>query len=671
MTAEHEAGGTFSLPDDGRCRVVIEQVTPEIDGGRFPAKRVIGQTVTVAADIFADGHDELAAELLFRHDTEESWRRLPMRPLGNDRWEATFTVKRLGSWFFTVEGIVDHFATWVHDLEKRYLAGEELAVEWQIGATLVSEAIPRALAGDRPRLESLAGQLRQGDDEQGLAIAGSAELARLMACYRDWGLASRYEREPEILVERRPALFSTWYELFPRSARGDGDHGTFADCERLLPAIARMGFDVVYFPPIHPIGLTNRKGKNNSTIAEAEDPGSPWAIGAAVGGHTAVHRQLGTLDDFRHFVARARELGIEVALDIAFQCSPDHPYVRSNPEWFRWRPDGTVQYAENPPKKYQDVIPFDFETAAWQPLWDELLAVFRFWIAQGISLFRVDNPHTKPFAFWERTIRHLKREHPEAIFLSEAFTRPKVMYRLAKLGFSQSYTYFSWRNTRPELEEYLTELTRTDLREYFRPNFWPNTPDILPEFLQYGGRPAFAIRYLLAATLSASCGIYGPPYELFVNDAIPGREEYLDSEKYELKRWNWEAADTLRELIGRINRVRHDNPALQENGPIAFCRSDNDNVIGYLKMTDDRSNILLMVVSLDPFTPQQAEIGIPLDRLGVEEGHPFLVEGLLTGERHIWHRQRNQVRLDPATVPGRIFRLRPRLRREHDFDYFM
>ncbi|WP_298437441.1 alpha-1,4-glucan--maltose-1-phosphate maltosyltransferase [Geobacter sp.] len=660
------------MPQDGKKRVAIENVSPEIDGGRFPARRVTGEEVTVEADVFCDGHDEPAVSLLYRRADQRAWQRLPMERLGNDRWRASFVVDTPGSWFFTVEGGIDRFATWRHDLMKRREAGENVVVELQIGAALVNKAAGRARGIEAERLARFAEELLAAGSQRGTALAGDAELALLMAAHRDERGTTRYEKELEVVVERLVARFSTWYELFPRSCGADAaPHGSFADCEKLLPAIARMGFDVVYLPPIHPIGVTNRKGKNNSPVAEADDPGSPWAIGSAEGGHTALHPQLGTLEDFRRFTAAAGEHGLEVALDIAFQCSPDHPWVREHPEWFRWRPDGTVQYAENPPKKYQDVIPFDFETDAWRPLWEALREVFRFWIGQGITIFRVDNPHTKPFAFWEWVIRELKREHPETVFLSEAFTRPKVMYRLAKLGFSQSYTYFCWRNTKPELEQYLGELTRTGVREFFRPNFWPNTPDILPEFLQFGGKPAFAIRYLLAATLSASCGIYGPPFELFVTDALPDREEYRDSEKYEVRRWDWKTPESLRELITRINRVRKEEPALQENGNLHFCATDNDSVLACLKMTPGRGSILLVVVSLDPFFPQEATVALPLDILGVEEGHPLLVEGLLTGERQIWHGAENRLRLDPAGIPGRIFRLRPRLRREHDFDYFM
>ncbi|MBI1919850.1 MAG: alpha-1,4-glucan--maltose-1-phosphate maltosyltransferase [Geobacter sp.] len=658
---------------DGRKRVVIERVSPEIDCGRFPIKRVVGETVTVRADVFGDGHDAISARLLYRKEGEDSWSEILMAPLGNDRWEAGFIVTELGSWHYTVRGGIDHFATWRGDLEKKFKAGTKLAVDRQIGAELIDKAAQRAGGEEQERLLEMARRIRDaGADADALPLAQSSELAQLMAEHAGSDLTTTYEKELEVVVERREALFSAWYELFPRSCcTGSGSHGTFRDCERFLPLIAEAGFDVVYFPPIHPIGRTNRKGKNNAPIAEEEDPGSPWAIGSAEGGHKAIHPALGTLEDFDRFIAKAGEYELQVAIDIAFQCSPDHPYVREHPEWFRWRPDGTVQYAENPPKKYEDIIPFDFESAEWHSLREELRSVFLFWIERGVSIFRVDNPHTKPFPFWEWVIREVKREHPDVIFLSEAFTRPKVMYRLAKLGFSQSYTYFSWRNTRWELEQYMRELTGSEVREFFRPNFWPNTPDILPEILQYGGRPAFAVRFLLAATLSASYGIYGPPFELMVADPLPGREEYLNSEKYEVRCWDWDDPRSMRELISSVNRIRRENPALQTTWNVRFCETDNDNIICYLKMSEDRSNCLLIAVNLDPFNSQEGNVRLPLEELGTSAGHPFLVHDLLSDERQIWHGELNRVALDVRAVPGRIWQLRPRLRRENDFDYYM
>ncbi|WP_052464481.1 alpha-1,4-glucan--maltose-1-phosphate maltosyltransferase [Geoalkalibacter subterraneus] len=671
--SQHRPQTSNEFPEDGRRRAVIENITPQVDDGRFAIKRVIGEKVVVRADVFCDGHDEPAALLLYRHESEEQWHKVPMRFLVNDAWEAAFQISELGVYYYTVEARVDHFVTWQKDLAKRFSAGQDLAVDREIGARLVESFALRAGSSDAQRLRQWASRLRQApDDASALRLAQDPELTALMERHYDPHLATLADRTFQVLAERQRALFSSWYELFPRSTSGDpSQHGTFRDCEKLLPEIARMGFDVLYFPPIHPIGLTNRKGRNNQVVAEGDDPGSPWAIGGAKGGHKAVHPDLGTLEDFRGFIAKAAEHGLEVALDIAFQCSPDHPYVHRRKQWFRQRPDGTVQYAENPPKKYQDIIPFDFECDDWRNLWEELRSIFEYWIEQGVTIFRVDNPHTKAFGFWQYVIGEIKKEHPETIFLSEAFTRPKVMYRLAKVGFTQSYTYFTWRNTKWELEQYMQELSTPPVRDFFRPNFWPNTPDILPEILQYGGRPAFMIRFILAATLSASYGIYGPPFELFVNTALPGSEEYLDSEKYEIKNWDWENADHMRELIARVNRIRRDNPALQTTWNVHFCKTDNDNLICYVKTTEEHDNILLVAVNLDPFHKQAGHIRLPMESLGLSPGHPFLAHDLLGDGRNIWHSEWNPIELDPHQLPAAVFRLYPRLRREQDFDYFM
>jgi starch synthase (maltosyl-transferring) len=666
-------GGESTLPEGGRRRVVIEVVSPEIDGGRFPVKRVVGEPVTVEADVFSDGHDEVAATLLWKREGEDQWREVPFRFLCNDRWRASFVATEPGRCIYTVHARIDRFATWRKDLRKRFEAGSDLRIDLLIGASLVEEAEDRAESSKRERLQSFAAALRDAaSGGDALALADSGEMASLMDETHDPELDTIYPRELEVTVEPEIAMFGAWYELFPRSCGTEGvDHGSFADCERLLPTISAMGFDVVYFPPIHPIGRTNRKGKNNSITAEAEDPGSPWAIGSPEGGHMSVHPALGSNEEFDHFIASASRAGLKVAMDIAFQCSPDHPYVREHPHWFRWRPDGTVQYAENPPKKYQDIIPFDFETKEWRSLWAELLSVVTFWIDRGITVFRVDNPHTKPFPFWEWLIREVKRRNPEVVFLSEAFTRPKVMYRLAKLGFSQSYTYFSWRNTRWELEHYMKELTATEVREYFRPNFWPNTPDILPEFLQFGGRTAFVIRFLLASTLSASYGIYGPPFDLFVNDALPDSEEYLDSEKFEIRRWNWNEAANMRHLFTLVNRIRRENRAMHSTWNVRFCESDNEQIIAFMKRDDEGSNTLLVCISLDPFNDRKGMVRLPVEGLGISPGHPFLMEDLLSGEKCIWYGERNSVELSATSVPAKIFMMRPRMRRENDFDYFM
>lgn len=659
----------------GRKRVVVEGVAPEIDGGRFPIKRACGETVVVEADVFADGHDLLAARLGYRHEQDAPWTEVPMESLGNDRWRASFVVSKLGRYRYRVTGWIDHFGSWRRDLAKKVDAGQPVPIELLVGAQLIQEAGDRATGDDRLQLRRWAEELRQDDrpESDRIRLALSRETDQLVARYPDRSCATTSDRELDVVVDRAKARFSTWYELFPRSCSAiPGRHGTFQDCETWLPYVASMGFDVLYLPPIHPIGKTHRKGKNNAPAAGPDDPGSPWAIGSSEGGHKAVHPQLGTLDDFKRLVSAAQAHGLEIALDIAFQCSPDHPYVKEHRDWFRIRPDGTVQYAENPPKKYQDIYPLHFETEQWEALWHELESVFRFWIAQGIRIFRVDNPHTKPFAFWEWVIGRIQRDHPETLFLSEAFTRPKVMYRLAKLGFSQSYNYFPWRNTKSELTAYFTELTRTEVREYLRPNLWPNTPDILTEQLQHGGRPAFMARLVLAATLGASYGIYGPAFELGEHrPREAGSEEYLDSEKYEIKHWTIDRPDSLREFIGRVNRIRRENPALQHDWSLRFHPTDNDSLLAYSKQSADGSNVILVVVNLSPHHPHSGWVDLDLAALGLEAERPFQAQDLLTDAYYLWQGPRNYVSLDPRAVPAQIFRLRRRLRTERDFDYFL
>ncbi|MDR7496196.1 MAG: DUF3416 domain-containing protein [Armatimonadota bacterium] len=653
-------------------RVVIGRVRPEIDGGRFPIKRTVGEPVTVEAEAFADGHDVLGAALLYRRDEDAAWTALPMAPLGNDRWEGSFVPRALGRYAYTVQAWIDRFGTWTRDLSRRIAAGQDIATDLAIGAGLVETAADRAGPEDAARLRSAAARHRGGGPDAG-AAALDADLAAAMARCAERDDLVTYDRELWVLVDRERARFSAWYELFPRSCASEpGRHGTLADCAARLDYVAGMGFDVVYLPPIHPIGRTNRKGRNNAPVAEADAPGSPWAIGAAEGGHDAVHPQLGTLEDFRRLVARARELGLEVALDLAFQCSPDHPYVAAHPEWFRWRPDGRVQYAENPPKRYEDIFPLHFEGDAWQSLWEELRRVVLFWIGQGVRIFRVDNPHTKPFRFWEWLLAQIRAEHPDVLFLSEAFTRPAVMYHLAKLGFAQSYTYFAWRNTKDELERYFTELTRTEVAEFFRPNLWPNTPDILTEYLQTGGRPAFIARLVLAATLGASYGIYGPAFELCeARPREPGSEEYLHSEKYEIRHWELDRPDSLRHLIARLNRIRREHPALQADRSLAFHPVDTEALIAYSKRTEDGANIVLVVVNLDPHHRQAGWVTLPLEGLGLSPHEPYQVHDLLTGTRYLWSGARNYVELDPHGLPAHVFVVRRRIRREQDFEYYL
>jgi starch synthase (maltosyl-transferring) len=660
--------------EDGRRRVVIEGVSPEIDGGKFPAKRTVGDLVRVEADIFTDGHDSVSAVVAYRHESSSTWQEQRMRALVNDRWTGDFRVSQLGRYRYTIHGWVDHWETWRRDLLKRIQANTDTPLDYLIGANFIDEAAERAQGPDVAWLRGQAKLLRDQRQPEALrATATDPALNDVMVRYPDRRFASQLDRELVIVVDPVRARFSSWYELFPRStAPQPGRHGTFADCEARLPYVAEMGFDVVYLPPVHPVGRTFRKGKNNSVVAEPDDTGSPWAIGASEGGHKSVHPQLGTLQDFRRFVKRAEALGMQVALDIAFQVAPDHPYVKDHPEWFRKRPDGSIQYAENPPKKYQDIYPFDFETEKWEELWHELKSVFTFWIDQGVRIFRVDNPHTKAFAFWEWCINEIKRDYPEVLFLSEAFTRPKVMYRLAKLGFSQSYTYFPWRNAKYELTNYFTELTKTQVREFFRPNQWPNTPDILTEFLQIGSRSAFIIRFLLAATLGANYGIYGPAFELLESRPLrTGSEEYLDSEKYQIREWDLNRPDSLAEFIALVNRIRRENVALQSDWLLEFHPIDNEQLICYSKRSEDGSNLIVTVVNLDPHHTQGGVIDLPLDQLQIEQDRPYQANDLLTGAHYVWSGRKNFVQLDPNSVPAHIFRIRRRLRVETDFEYFL
>jgi starch synthase (maltosyl-transferring) len=647
-------------PVEGRTRVVIERVSPEIDCGRFPIKRVVGERVVVEADVFADGHDQIACQILYWQD-EKKLKTTPMLPLGNDRWRSEFSAEELGRYYYTVEGWIDRFETWRVALLKRAAASQDVRVELLLGTDLIAEVAAQAMGEDARLLRQWAIRLREAKDKpEGAAIALEEGLLELVRRYPVKHFASRYGKQLMAMVDREAARFSTWYEVFPRScARQAGRHGTFRDCELWLPHIASMGFDVVYLPPIHPIGREFRKGKNNSPNSQPTDPGSPWAIGSAEGGHKSIHPDLGTLADFKHFVSAAGKQGLEVAIDIAFQCAPDHPYVREHPEWFRKRPDGTIQYAENPPKKYQDIYPLDFESAEWRALWEELKSVFDYWIDQGVRIFRVDNPHTKPFPFWEWAIAEIKERHPEVLFLAEAFTKPAVMQRLSKLGFSQSYTYFTWRNTKQEITEYFRELVESELQEYFRPSLWPNTPDILPGFLQVGKRPAFMVRLLLAATLGASYGIYGPAFELCENTPFqPGSEEYLNSEKYEIKHRDLLSAGSLRDFIARINQIRKEHSALQGNRSLRFHETDNPDLICYSKTSDDLSDVIVVIVNLDCVRAQTGWVDLDLRSLGLDTDQTFPVHDLLGQGEYLWHGSRNYVALTPESLPAHILHVR-------------
>jgi starch synthase (maltosyl-transferring) len=655
---------------EGRLRVAIEAVSPEVDAGRFPCKRTVGDRVAVEADVFADGHDALSCVIRYRYESSGDWQEARMALLENDRWRGEFSVTKLGRYSYTVQAWVDPFETWSRQFAKRLHAGQDVTLELEAAARMAEATAKRATGSDATRLLAHAESLRKGIG--GAASVLSEDLGELMDRHADRSLAVTYPRELQVLVDPASARFSTWYELFPRSAGDAGGHGTFADVERRLPYIAGMGFDVLYLPPIHPIGHSHRKGANNSVRAAPGEPGSPWAIGSEEGGHKAIHPELGTLDEFRHLVRVAHEQGLTVALDIAFQCSPDHPYTREHPEWFRHRPDGSIQYAENPPKKYEDILPFDFEGPSWRELWAELLSILTFWMDQGVTMFRVDNPHTKPFVFWEWLIGEAKKLNPEVVFLAEAFTRPKVMYRLAKAGFSQSYTYFAWRNTSWELKQYFTELTQTAVSDFFRPNLWPNTPDILTEYLQTGGRPAFAARLVLAATLGASYGIYGPAFELCEGRAKePGSEEYLDSEKYQLRSWDLDKSDSLRGLITVVNRIRRENPALQSDRGLRFHPTENDQLIAYTKTSSDLADVVLTVVNLDPHHTQTGMVTLPLEALGLDSDRSYQAHELMSNARYLWTGPRNYVEINPHAVPAQIFRFRRRVRSEHDFEYFL
>ena len=668
-------------PTEGRHRVVIEEIQPQIEAGRYPAKRVLGDIVEISAAIFADGHDHVAARLLYRHKSQHKPIAIPFTAVNNDIWAAKFPVDQLGTWYFTIEAWIDHFDTWVHDLGKRLAAQpdpqqptqqvgpQDIPLALRIGANLIDAASSRATGSDTTRLKLFARQFRSLAEENRPFYTPPplAEIIDLMAKYPDLSFSTTYPTELPLWVDRERARYSSWYELFPRSASSTpGKHGTLADVETHLPEIAAMGFDILYMPPIHPIGVAFRKGPNNSVTAQPGDEGSPWAIGAPEGGHTAIHPKLGTLADFDSLVAAAKANNLELALDIAFQCSPDHPWVKEHPEWFNHRPDGTIQYAENPPKKYQDIYPLNFESSDWRALWAALYGVFKFWIDHGVRVFRVDNPHTKALPFWEWCIAEVHKSTPEAIFLAEAFTRPHVMYSLAKGGFTQSYTYFTWRTDKPGLQEYFEEITTPPVSDFFRPNVWPNTPDILHEQLQNPDpiqrRAIFQQRVILAATLSANYGIYGPAYELLEwRPAEPsagktGSEEYLDSEKYQIRSWDRTSPDSIAPLITQLNQIRSTNPALQRNETLHFHPCDNPQILCYSKSTPAHANSILMAVNLDPSNEQAATINLDMGKLGLPWQGPFIVEDLLTGTRYNWHDQWNYVALKP-TATAHIFRI--------------
>ncbi|MFN2542900.1 MAG: alpha-1,4-glucan--maltose-1-phosphate maltosyltransferase [Chthoniobacterales bacterium] len=639
---------------------VIENLQPLIDGGRYPVKRIVGEDLVVEADIFKDGHDVVAAVLRWRVLGKRRWQETPMTHVDNDRWRGVCTLYESATYEYTVEAWTDTFRAWQREFAAKFEAGvSNLTAEILEGAALLGAAAKRAkVAADARRLREFSDLLRTSESGQVNAIAQSGELDVLMASYPDRSAATQYAPPARVIVDRPAAQIGAWYEFFPRSAEGRGDRGsTFRDCLQRIDDAKAMGFDVIYFPPIHPIGHTNRKGRNNAIVAQPGDPGVPWAIGSEAGGHKAVEPSLGTFEDFDWLQEQVRRRGMEIALDFAINCSPDHPYVREHPEWFYKRPDGSIKYAENPPRKYEDIYPLNFRCENWPELWAEMVSIILFWGKRGVRIFRVDNPHTKPVAFWEYLIAEVRDRYPDVLFLAEAFTKPKMMKALAKAGFTQSYTYFTWRNSKSELTEYLTELPQTEMREYFRGNLWPNTPDILPFYLQDGGRPAFMVRVTLAATMSSVYGIYSG-YELCENEALPGREEYLDSEKYQFKERDWNAPGNIKEWITRLNQIRRENRALQFYDNVHFYHADNEAILFYGKMTPARDNIILVVVNLDPHHKQHSFVDVPIEQFGSIEGDAYQVHDLLSDARYTWNGRRNYVELDPEVQPAHIFRVR-------------
>lgn len=637
-----------------QARVIIESIQPVVDGGLYPAKRTEGERVDVTASIFGDGHDHLRAHVLYRQREAKEWMRVEMKPTFNDEWHASFYVDQKGFYTYKILAWVDHFDTWHDGFKKKAHAKVDVHVELMEGVNFL-----KTLAKDAgSMLHVHAKRLADTNNYSGAVdFVLSEEFADIV--HRNPLIVHETESpEYTIVVENKKALFSTWYEFFPRSSSLDpGRHGTFKDCIKLLPRVAAMGFDVLYFPPIHPIGKVNRKGKNNNVRSEKSEPGSPWAIGSDEGGHKSIHKELGTLEDYKELISQAKKHGIDIALDIAFQCAPDHPYVKEHPEWFKQRPDGTIQYAENPPKKYQDIYPFNFETENWQELWEELKSVIIYWVEQGVTIFRVDNPHTKPIPFWHWAIGEVHKQYPDVIFLSEAFTRPKIMASLGKSGFTQSYTYFTWRNTKQEIIDYVNDLIHGPSRNYFRPNFWPNTPDILPYHLQHQGENIFIIRFALAATLSSNYGLYGPPYEFYENVPMEGKEEYYNSEKYEIKTYDWKKTNRMTDIISMVNRFRKENVALHTTWNTVFCGVENNQLIAFVKATDDLSNILLVVITLDAHTPQSGFVGLPKWHLKLGDKINVKLHDLMTDEHYTWTQEWNYVNLNPHKMPFHLFRL--------------
>lgn len=640
-------------------RVIIHSVSPELEGGQYFIKRIQGDTVQVKATVFGDGHDVVRAAVCYRKQGAKKWEQSLMTELGGDIWAADFQVGELGFYDYKIEGWVDQLMNWYRGFKKKFEAGQQMEVELKIGADFLKTTAKQYKGEAKKQINAYAKLLDGKDYQAGVAAVLSENFGRMVSVCPMKQYVTTYDKKLRVRVGRKKELFSAWYELFPRStAKEVGEHGSFKTAKELIPRVAEMGFDVLYFPPVHPIGKINRKGKNNAVTAQEGEPGSPWAIGSDEGGHKALHPELGTLEEFKDLIEEAAKFGLEVAMDIAFQAAPDHPWIKEHPEWFIWRPDGTIMYAENPPKKYQDIVPINFESTDWKNLWEELKSVFTYWAEQGVRVFRVDNPHTKSFRFWEWCIAEVQKEYPDTIFLSESFTRPNVMNELAKLGYTQSYTYFTWRTNKQEMEQYLTDLSKTEMREYFRPNFWPNTPDILAYEMMHANENQFVKRFLLAATLSSNYGMYGPVYEFLDNTPMNnGKEEYLNSEKYEIKVHDWNARNRMTDIITRVNRIRRENPALQDTYNIHFTRTDNDQIMSYIKMTPDRKNVIWCVVNFDPNHTQAARVELPRELLRVPHGMPLRVHDLLRNETYFWSNDWNYVELNPYHYPIHILRL--------------
>lgn len=638
-------------------RVVIDTVKPQINCGEFYIKRIVNEIVNVDAHVLVDGHDVIAASVLYKHEKERKWSEVRMHHVVNDEWKASFTVEKQGFYTYKVEGWVDYALNWQHGIERKIDDNQHVRSELLEGVTYLKPLLKKASKKEKEYLAYCIDCFEnESKYDEAIKEATSHKLHDIFVKYPEKHLANA-SKELQIYVDRKKALFSTWYEFFPRSSsQTEGQHGTFKDCERLLPRIAEMGFDTLYFPPVHPIGEVNRKGKNNTTNAKEGDVGSAWGIGSQYGGHKDIHPQLGTVEDFKALIKKAKDLGIEIAMDYALQAAPDHPWVKEHPDWFKWRPDGTVQYAENPPKKYQDILPIYWESKDYKNLWKECLDILMYWIDCGIKVFRVDNPHTKPYYFWNWIITEVKKQHPDILFLAEAFTKPKVMQQLAKQGYTQSYTYFTWRNNKQELIEYMTELTQSDQREYMRPNFWPNTPDINPYHLQGANESKYLQRYVLAATLSSNIGIYGPVFEQQIDDAIPGKEEYYMSEKFEVKHYNWDVQNKLTSIISKVNAIRHQHEALQQTNNIKFCHIENDNLLAFYKWNDSKTDELLIIISLEQYYAQQGTVQLPLQDLGIHSGHQITVNDLVTGSSYNWHNEWNFIELHP-TLPFHIFKI--------------